>query len=734
MIQDEISANSLFPLKEVHVSLYLNNYSEKQLKNMKVTDLVKLLEATQDGDGNAIEIPDDAEILYGFQRDEDGDVISWDEFHPLDRKGTVNLYSTYTYNSENQTSYTMQLIVGTANQLDTDNTRYIVTVYINMIEENLEYYVYGKEGDTGRQRISSKKIQSKDSSLLGEIQIPVTEVYYYPDDNSSYQAGSTCYLGIRSDLAHDEKRNINVNIYPMQNYLNYQKGKKLEGAITEQILVDESYNMYDEEKGYEADYSKPDSARPLESQNVFCIVYSDMRTGKVIAARGLIFVIPSDEPASTKGKVYAYQGGQMKEAADLTYSYGDDGRDNASWGVDQKGEVVVTYDSIQNEYRLRKGYAQDRDYYYVMDADSRINKVVRGYYDSLEEAVNEGAEDVTDQVLPKNTSAKPYGYKMQAGYFAGFTVFYKDGLVIRHTVYLYSSGQETNSDIYFYVTGAVDHENDVFRVYSDLDSYYQNGYQTLFINDTNVNLKKLIPIFYCADDVKVHAGKVQKSGDPECAKDFSKGPVQYEASIQDKGEKNYWVSFVKKVNGPKLYVNGPNKREVFLTESYNYREHDILIANVGTEELTGLKVELLDATHVKLDDYWTVGGKNNDVLGAFTTVERRASYGELFNLAKIRLMPDGEGEITGTLKISADGQKDVRIKLQGFAGNPKITTESLDEGVKYVPYSYMIATNSMYDWNEVTFSVVNGELPEGITLDKKTGELYGMPREAGELR
>lgn len=124
---------------------------------------------------------------------------------------------------------------------------------------------------------------------------------------------------------------------------------------------------------------------------------------------------------------------------------------------------------------------------------------------------------------------------------------------------------------------------------------------------------------------------------------------------------------------------------------------------------------------------------------SFTTIERSdldgnyVSYGELFNLAKIRLQPEGEGEITGTLKISADGQKDVLIKLRGYAGNPKITTESLGEGVKYVPYSYVVATNSMYDWNKVTFSIEAGELPEGVTMDEKTGEIYGVPKVTGEF-
>ena len=42
------------------------------------------------------------------------------------------------------------------------------------------------------------------------------------------------------------------------------------------------------------------------------------------------------------------------------------------------------------------------------------------------------------------------------------------------------------------------------------------------------------------------------------------------------------------------------------------------------------------------------------------------------NLAKVRLVPDGEGEISGTLVISADGQEPVEIELQGYAEDPHL--------------------------------------------------------------
>ena len=52
------------------------------------------------------------------------------------------------------------------------------------------------------------------------------------------------------------------------------------------------------------------------------------------------------------------------------------------------------------------------------------------------------------------------------------------------------------------------------------------------------------------------------------------------------------------------YIDKSNRRfrEVIL-DDYFEEKHDILIANIGDVPLSGLKVKL-DATNVKLDDYW----------------------------------------------------------------------------------------------------------------------------------
>lgn len=90
-------------------------------------------------------------------------------------------------------------------------------------------------------------------------------------------------------------------------------------------------------------------------------------------------------------------------------------------------------------------------------------------------------------------------------------------------------------------------------------------------------------------------------------------------------------------------------------------------------------------------------------------------------------MPDGEGAISGILKISADGQELVYIRLTGYSSNPKIitTTEELNMEdvirVKYVPYSYTVETNNKDDSNRVTFSVAEGKLAEGSDYTSEEG-------------
>ena len=304
----------------------------------------------------------------------------------------------------------------------------------------------------------------------------------------------------------------------------------------------------------------------------------------------------------------------------------------------------------------------------------------------------------------------------------------------------------------FQVTGAVGHsrysdvyiaENSSQNVLDTLfDTLYENIYQTLFLSDKNQDMANLIPEFECSGSMAIYAADhqdVQISG--QSVHDFTKGTVPYTALLYGadgthNASRDYLVTFVKKESGPKLFVNGPAEREIFLTD-YFQNQHDILIANVGDAQLTGIKAELLDAVNVKLDDSRPVESS----LAAFDKVPGQGQEASdvMSNLGKVRLVPDGEGEISGTLKITADGQEPVYIALTGYSSNPKITTTTTEMNmddvirVKYVPYSYTVETNNEYEWNRVTFSIESGELARGLQMYPATGEIYGVPLEAGEF-
>ena len=66
------------------------------------------------------------------------------------------------------------------------------------------------------------------------------------------------------------------------------------------------------------------------------------------------------------------------------------------------------------------------------------------------------------------------------------------------------------------------------------------------------------------------------------------------------------------------------------------------------------------------------------------------------------------------------------------------TTEALNMPdvirVKYVPYSYTVRTDNTDPDNQVTFSVVEGRLAEGLQMYPATGEIYGIPIESGEFK
>lgn len=728
---DTPAGASMLPLKEQKAYLGLYDKTPEEIAAMPVGEMLGML---VDHNCEPIEIPDGVTTVWRvIKSDEDG----IEEYHRynVDTDGVITPDERMDLSAGAPVdSYLMELIIGDGRQLNPDNTRLHVKVFLSdEIEDSYAFELYEQDENGNRTQVIPQSVNvTKSVNGMGWEEI---NTRFRLD---SFVKGTPYYLGITSAFA--ELPFMQTKVYQGMGYFSGR-------SITEEVLF--------------RDMTQPDAGvrgTAFDSlDGIFIFEYTDIRNGTV-TTKAVEFQLSQEQPV--EAHLCTDADGALRPCAMPL-----DTKMLFDWeqynGVSLSGKRTRLF-------MLEPGQRADAPYTFYMEIPDEpvegqpntvnrdVAKAVVGDYAALEDA--QDAPDIKAQLTPTDLSGA-YGYTAnydasQAGGGVTFKVFYQDGSTYTLTVgvipydpkldpaYMRQFTEQPligTADPWFRVTGAKVNGKalDAYAVENgkpvNMDTYYGYGYQTVFVNDKNADLSKLQPTFWFGDAERVETyavsretGNKQTSG--ESVRDFASGAQQY-ATIIDDHVKNYQVAFVKKASGPKLYVCGPDRREVFLDEYFEYK-HDILIANVGDQPLEGLRVKL-DATHVKLDDYWTVGGTGNDTLAAFTTTEDASAYGLLPNLAKIRLLPDGEGDISGTLTISAKGQPDRVIRLSGKAESPGLLTEKLDAAVKWVPYSYVVATTNMYDWNEVTYEITSGSLPEGVELDPGTGEIYGVPQEYG---
>lgn len=695
-----VAGATLLELTEEEAYLVLIDYPTKDLKEVPVTTV---LENLIDSKGEPIKISDDDTVVWAHYKDEDG-VVVHDEYHAVSRDAKMDL--TYY---EGTTDYTMELIIGSGKQLDAGNKRYIVTVYLSL-DESLSFDIY--DGLSGERKyiapLTTKKVIT--DFTWGQNPLPLTNyIYTIPEGDHSL------FVSMYSSVS--ECPAIDVKVYEIDDLA-------LAHPITDQVF---SQDMSDPNSGYQ------------------------MKNW----ASGFVVEYYINGVLKTKNVVLlSIVGGYIYVSADLKKA------DNTSESVvEYVAEDVDIDNELYNQtFVLKKGYAVDDQYKCFLkitskdvDIYSQVDKAVFGHYNTLEEAAD--CKDIKEDLFVN-------GYAADFSKGVDVTVFIKDTLNTGNVIaYKMTLGTEKyndsmsdyddapivgSADPWFRVNGVRQNGKalDAYVVENgkniNMDTLYGYGYQTVFVNDKDADLSKLSPTFYVADEERVipHVGTKQESG--VSTQDFSNGSVLYSTIIVDEDgtrhQKSYDVNIVKKVSGAKLFVLGPTERSIFLDEFFE-EKHDILVANIGDQKLTGIKAELIDAKNVKIDDYWSIGGKNNDTLAPFEKTVSNSRYGELSNLAKIRLVPDGNkgGEISGTLRITADGGQSFEIKLSGRAKNPEIVTQKLDDAVKFVPYSYLIATNNMNDWNKVSFEL-SGKLPDGLKFDESTGEIYGVAMSEGQVK
>lgn len=701
---------SLLPLEEHRFEVNLIGKLPEELKAVPVKDLFKDTE-------------------YSLK---DTDKVSWAksstsgalEFTTIDASGSVDLTPNYYGNS----SVSLVLIVGTADQLDPKNIRYVVDVRLTSLYDLLDVDVCN--ANRGRIEVYGTDLyqNSYDEETFNSCQVTV--------DPKSYKQGDSIYVGMKFGESWKDS-GLTAAVYD-----GYFK------TAAELPAADITATVWDQ-----ADLTTAGGVQGIyaymrqEGAQAFTLVLK--RGGEV--AQILPFYL----------HVYP---GSMNAYADELYventTAGSTGRTRADYGVYSYDDQIET-----RTYSLPAGYAANTTAYlslrmynpkpeantYENNGIAYVDAAYVGSYDT--KAAAAGQTDIKAQLF--SDASREGGYAADYSATVTFTVFDTDGGV--HKLRVKTEEAPLSDRTYFDVYSVESEKSETgvrFYTSRDLasqnDSYSENGFQTLFVlnsDGTPVTDKSVVLNFGAADKSNVYLGSAPQEDNKSTVELVSGESLAYSVAAENgKDTSNYWVTLLTQhTGGAKLFVNGTNVdslkddatgmpvREIILARNYDGDYHDICIANTGDQPLTGLKVELTNAQNIKLDDYWTVNPDGVKQLAAFDKDTMGSSSGMyLNNIAKIRLLPDGEGVISGTLTISADNGDSVSIKLTGLAGDPKIVSTEVLDGVKWVPYASIIQTNYMYGSSDIAFSLKDGKLPEGVIV-KPSGEVYGVPKEAGEF-
>ena len=723
---------SVLPITEHrNCTLDLQSFWPDQLK------AVTLSVITGNLTGSSITTAPNTKIMWA--KSNTSDWVGNDDFQIMGPDGTMDLtpvepWRSYVY---------LHLIVGAADQFDTTNVRYLIRVWVPSVYELFNVF-------------------DAEMATVGNVTVPVFDTYgsYYSDDlrlqisvdEKSWTPG-TGKLALSLKNSSSSQPGLSAGqtaaIYAGK-YATAEAAEQSGNDITNSILGQTMPGG-----GYMADFSQE---VPLT------LVVKD-------SGGNVLQVLPFN--------IEVYGDGKYVDAYDLYTNAAS--RVSASNSRRWRDETEI--------FILKSGLSANDSYYLSLyfhnpgtnsggtQGVNYVKAAYQGNYASEAAAMAAGAAEIKSQLFSNAYSSG--GYLVNLKTPVTFTVVDTDDEVHHISVTVQETADQgeqlppaptpLSEDTYFRIESAFVNETDdgagvsgarynAYVMPFQHDSYYYNGYQTVFLLGTAgtsavADGTTIYPEFYAGPKVTVHAGHTevgeqvstsqQKSG--MNAVEFHSGQaIQYSAAAENtKSLKNYWVTFLTQQTNTTLFVNGVTNadeehkeedgtpiREIILDEAHEYH-HDVFIANLGSTAMNDLTVTLsADAKNIQLDEYWKVDGTKS--LDPFTTTATTTTAGGLSNMAKIRLLPlrdaDGNiipGEISGTLTITGGGQT-VTVKLTGRSGRFTISTDRLVNGVKYVHYSSVIQTSNMYEADAVRFTLVEGPLPSGLTL-RPSGEIYGVP-------
>lgn len=711
--QGEVSPLSLLPLDHRTYNIDLVGYTPAELTMVSLDKIFTGEKVLQDTD----------KIAWTKQGEENFTISS-----PGD-KIDLSYETSYGYGLFNTHIIEWDMIVGDADQLNKDNFRYDFCIYVTNSRNwiNAELYTQDSSGVRTNIELLGNDVEYQDSyGCERELNI-----WAHSDQ---LRENRTAYVGL----------DINNTVFSDMEYADL---KVYEGKFTSAKEALSGTDITDKIFGVEM--NNTDAGYQIELyEDLWITIVTFDTTGQPTGCLPFMLYLgrKNTENHVSSGNLFTVSG-------DNNIIYITDRQQNRK--RDKYNEVT---------YTLYKGYKAEEVYYlklsYYTEGKYNASKVTAAYvgnYSSIEESVRAGGVNIKDELFGNSKLG------FQADYSKGvdFTIFVGEDSTENQEVYHYKvkavEGMRepplsSNTSVQF--LGVVDEngKNIEARVLeTNKDSYAEGCYITILVG-RNVKLTKLALKFY-ANDLNLYA---EDSSSPEVSgksyHDYSQGVVQFTASAENGiGSRNYWVQVVPAgIEGGKLYVNSLadkeaktrvengitySIREMYLDGRYNY-VHDILLVNIGEEELPALSAELV-SEEVVLDDYWSLTG-NSSFMGIDTSPVTEEyfylSYGNLWNQAKLRIraregMADGR-DITGTLTIKSGENILMVLTLTGTVGDPSITTKEIPQAVKYVPYGTMIQNNNKYQWNTVSYSYIGGTLPGGMEI-RPNGELYGVPTETG---
>lgn len=691
---DGVALMSLLPLKERNLSVDLSGFSPIELTYVKAASIFK-------GEN---QLSDTSAILWKRRN------YSSDLYNEKDEAKAS--YINLSYGTSGSTSTDWEMIVGENDQLAASNIRYYVNAKVTDSSSWLSASVKLKNDDGTTENLDVIRTQYSDSG------------YYYNHRQAKIY------------VSNSDKARFNKLLVSLKLDLDQFSKSSIADIKISTTTISKGYAITNDGNAWYLSWS----TREYYSHSVVIDAF-DSKAQQIGSFRLYPQVLRKTDSVSVS--LYDNDGNYV--------SY------NSRWEGSEDSDEWQKY--VLN---LEPGYAVNDNYRLVMTfskADETSATQVLGAYVGKFKTINEvkaaNAVDIKDSLFDQS---KGYVADFSKGVYLSVFVGEKDTKYPRlFAYYVFTESEAVLSDstlVYFHdVKDSEGNNINDCKVlnpsYGDYeDDYGDFSYVTILV-DEDADLTSLAPVFSTDKGIKLYTDKEEISG--VSLHDFSKGPVHYTASAENsKNSKNYWLNIIKVKQGESwLYMNSLmdenagtkeengvvyTTREVMLNGIHDY-EHRILLANMGTEDLTKLSVEAAGSSFnsgdVVLDDYWTLKGKHD--LSGFQGFGSK----EDMNLAKIKLEVGTESEangtdLDGTLTIKENGKTIKVITLTGVIGDPGIVTKEIPDAVKYVHYGSMIQNSNKYDFNTVSYRITDGELPSGMEL-KPNGELYGVPLVTGEF-